>query len=151
MYAFQKSLQGHGFEISSFTDSLLAIQSFRKYHRHYSTIVSDIRMPKMDGIALAREARTISPTVKIVLITAFEIAASVAELRLLGVSELLNKPLSGSTLASIISNHITPNRLLETIHVCDECKALFIFESDVADHKALLGHRRFQHMPFDAI
>lgn len=59
--------------VFAFTDPLLALEHFRKNQEEYSLIISDIRMPTMNGFQFVREAKKINPKVKIVLMTAFEI------------------------------------------------------------------------------
>jgi CheY-like chemotaxis protein len=59
--------------VFAFTDPLLALEHFRINQKDYSLIISDIRMPTMNGFEFVREARKINPKVKILLMTAFEI------------------------------------------------------------------------------
>ena len=59
--------------VFAFTDPLLALEHFRINHKDYSLIISDIRMPTMNGFEFVKEARKINPKVKILLMTAFEI------------------------------------------------------------------------------
>ena len=59
--------------VFAFTDPLLALEHFKINHKDYSLIISDIRMPTMNGFEFVREARIINPRVKILLMTAFEI------------------------------------------------------------------------------
>jgi CheY-like chemotaxis protein len=67
-------LQKHHFKnVFAFTDPLLALEHFRINHKDYSLIISDIRMPTMNGFQFVSEARKINPKVKILLMTAFEI------------------------------------------------------------------------------
>ena len=67
-------LQKDGFKnVFAFTDPLLALEHFRINHKDYSLIISDIRMPVMNGFQFISEARKINPKVKILLMTAFEI------------------------------------------------------------------------------
>jgi DNA-binding response OmpR family regulator len=59
--------------VYAFTDPLLALEHFKINHKDYSLIISDIRMPTMNGLEFVREARIINSKVKILLMTAFEI------------------------------------------------------------------------------
>ena len=59
--------------VFAFTNPLLALEHFKINHKDYSLIISDIRMPIMNGFEFVREARKINPKVKILLMTAFEI------------------------------------------------------------------------------
>jgi CheY-like chemotaxis protein len=67
-------LQKYGFKnVFAFTDPLLALEHFRINHKDYLLIVSDIRMPIMNGFEFVSKARKINPKIKILLMTAFEI------------------------------------------------------------------------------
>jgi DNA-binding response OmpR family regulator len=59
--------------VFAFTDPMLALEHFKINYKDYSLIISDIRMPIMNGFEFVREARKIDPKVKILLMTAFEI------------------------------------------------------------------------------
>jgi CheY-like chemotaxis protein len=54
-------LQKYGFKnVFAFTDPLLALEHFRINHKDYFLIISDIRMPIMNGFEFVRKARNIS-------------------------------------------------------------------------------------------
>ena len=61
------------FLVDSFTNSEEALQSFKSNSKDYCLMLSDIRMPALSGIQLARKVKEINPDVKVVLMTAFEI------------------------------------------------------------------------------
>ena len=55
-------LQKDGFKnVFAFTDPLLALEHFRINHKDYSLIMSDIRMPVMNGFQFISEARKNKP------------------------------------------------------------------------------------------
>jgi two-component SAPR family response regulator len=61
---------------SFFTDPLIALDEFRSHSADYDLIVSDIRMPTMNGCELAQKIQKIKPDVKILLISAYEFDCS---------------------------------------------------------------------------
>lgn len=68
-------LSGLGFNAVSFTDPLLAFEHLKYNQKKYSLIIVDLRMPGMSGLDLANKIRKeINATVKIFLITAFDIS-----------------------------------------------------------------------------
>ncbi|MGA8105609.1 MAG: response regulator [Nitrososphaeraceae archaeon] len=94
--------------VFAFTDPLLALEHFRINHKDYSIIISDIRMPTMNGFEFVREARKINPKVKILLMTAFEIddkefARVLPKPKIDG---LIRKPASSKQILNTISNLI---------------------------------------------
>ena len=69
----EKGLQTHGFKVSAFTDPAMALEQFKVNCKDYTMILSDIRMPGMNGYELIKKAKEIHKQVKIVLMSAFEI------------------------------------------------------------------------------
>jgi CheY-like chemotaxis protein len=70
----KRSLAKNRFLVYAFTDSEEALQNFQSYPKdHYCLMLSDIRMPGMSGIQLARRVKQINPNVKVILMTSFEI------------------------------------------------------------------------------
>ena len=61
------------FLVSAFTNPEEALQNFQSNSEDYCLILSDIRMPGMSGIKLARKVKKINPKVKVILMTSFEI------------------------------------------------------------------------------
>ena len=66
-------LQQNGFLVNEFTNPEEALQSFKSNADSYCLVLSDIRMPGLSGMQLARKVNEVNPNVKVVLLTAFEI------------------------------------------------------------------------------
>jgi excisionase family DNA binding protein len=58
----------------------------------YDLLITDLKMPVMDGLTLIREARRLAPRLPIVIITAYSTESSAIESVNLGVSGYLTKP-----------------------------------------------------------
>ena len=63
----------NGFLVDGFTNPEEALQSFKSNANNFRVVVSDVRMPELSGIQLARKLKEVNPGVKVVLMTAFEI------------------------------------------------------------------------------
>jgi DNA-binding NtrC family response regulator len=61
------------FQVDAFSNPNEALQRFKSNADSYCLVVSDIRMPALSGIQLARKVKEINPNVKVILMTAFEI------------------------------------------------------------------------------
>ena len=68
-----KALQGAGFEVISYDNGLSAYQRLRE--EPFELLLTDIVMPEMDGIELARRASELDPDIKIMFITGFAAVA----------------------------------------------------------------------------
>ena len=59
--------------VFGFIDSTLALEHFKLHQLDYSLILSDYRMPTMNGMELLKKVKAINPSVKTVLTSAFEV------------------------------------------------------------------------------
>ena len=88
----QRCLTEEGYEVATASQGEAAVQRLRE--EAFSLILTDMKMPEMDGLALLKEARRLRPDVAIVVLTAhgtFENA--IAALREEGAYDYLLKPL----------------------------------------------------------
>jgi two-component system, cell cycle sensor histidine kinase and response regulator CckA len=72
-HVLKQGLLKNRFLVSAFTNPEEALQSFKSNSKDYCLILSDIRMPALSGIQLARKIKEINPDIKVVLMTSFEI------------------------------------------------------------------------------
>ena len=68
-----RALQNAGYEVISFDNGLSAYQRLRE--EPFELLLTDIVMPEMDGIELARRASELDPDIKIMFITGFAAVA----------------------------------------------------------------------------
>jgi DNA-binding response OmpR family regulator len=62
------------FQVETFSSGIEALNAFKTHDLgYYDAIITDIRMPKMNGFELYRQVKELSPNTKIAFITAFEI------------------------------------------------------------------------------
>jgi DNA-binding NtrC family response regulator len=103
------SLTKNGFNVCGFTNPFLALEHFQMSFKGYSIILSDIRMPGMNGFEFVKKSREIKPEVKVLLMTAFDINTNIVSEELLStkVNGLIQKPVSSKELNSIIRKHIS--------------------------------------------
>jgi two-component system cell cycle response regulator CpdR len=68
-----KALQAAGYNVISYDNGLSAYQRLRE--EPFELLLTDIVMPEMDGIELARRAAELDPDIKIMFITGFAAVA----------------------------------------------------------------------------
>ena len=100
-------LQKHGFTTYAFTDPLLALEHLKINSKSYGLVLTDIRMPGMNGFEFVKHIREVKPKVKIILMTAFDInTATFSEESLATkVNGFIQKPISLKRLNSEIKKH----------------------------------------------
>ena len=72
-HVLKQGLPKKRFLVSAFTSPEEALQNFQSNAESYCLMLSDIRMPGLSGMQLARKVKEINPKVKVVLMTTFEI------------------------------------------------------------------------------
>jgi CheY-like chemotaxis protein len=73
VYVLKHGLVKNGFLVDAFTDPEEAFLRLKTNADDYCFLISDVRMPGLSGIQLARKVKEIYPGIKVVLMTAFEI------------------------------------------------------------------------------
>jgi two-component system cell cycle response regulator CpdR len=86
-----KALQNAGFDVTSYDNGLSAYQRLRE--ESYELLLTDIVMPEMDGIELARRASELDPDIKIMFITGFAAVALNADSAAPRHAKVLSKPI----------------------------------------------------------
>ena len=71
---FHAALQKiNGFTIFAFTDPRVALEHFSLNREHYALIISDLKMPIINGIELIKRTKKLNPFIRTILMTAFDI------------------------------------------------------------------------------
>lgn len=83
-------LERTGFVVREAKDGAEAIEMVKEDPP--AIILADIRMPKIDGIELARIIKSEYPEIKIILMTAYSSPQTIAQARREGVDDYLEKP-----------------------------------------------------------
>lgn len=97
------TVESQGFETYVAEDGLIGLEAFKKYKPHL--VLSDIRMPELNGLQLLEEIRKINPTVIVVMVTAFgceEYAIKAMELR---ANNYLKKPVRHNELIPLLKKY----------------------------------------------
>ena len=77
----------------------------------FDIVLTDLAMPGMSGLEVARRIRQLHPHTPIVLVTGWEVNISQAELEASGITEVLYKPFRIEQLTEIIQSAISPQAL----------------------------------------
>src|SRR5437867_12026193 len=55
-------------------------------------VVLDVRLPRLNGVAVLRQIRSTDPTLPVIIMTGLATPGEIAEVRRLGVTEIIEKP-----------------------------------------------------------
>jgi DNA-binding NtrC family response regulator len=61
-----------GLKVYAFTDPFAALEHFHSGCKDHQIVISDIRMPGMNGYEFVKQVKKIDPQVKIILMSSFE-------------------------------------------------------------------------------
>jgi two-component system response regulator (stage 0 sporulation protein F) len=110
MSLFKEALSHIGdTDVFGFIDSTLALEHFKLHQLDYCLILSDYRMPTIDGMELLKKVKAINPSVKTILISAFEVNDEVFE-QCDYVDVFLQKPISIPDLIDAVETQIASGK-----------------------------------------
>ncbi len=85
-----KALEKAGYDVTSFSDGVEAYERLKE--EPFTLLLTDIVMPEMDGIELARKAADLDPDLKIMFITGFAAVALNPDSQAPQDAKVLSKP-----------------------------------------------------------
>jgi DNA-binding NtrC family response regulator len=93
-----------GLKVYAFTDPFAALDYFNSYCKDRHIVISGIRMPGMNGFEFVRKVREIIPTIKVLLMSAFEVNSTELSKDLRGnkIQAFIQKPIALDELGNII-------------------------------------------------
>jgi len=97
-----KMLQKIGYRVSSFTNSLEALEAFKKAPDIFDVVITDLSIPGMSGLQLSAAILKIRPQMPIILCTGFSYNLTDEKVKELGIRALLMKPVIKSELLRMI-------------------------------------------------
>jgi DNA-binding NtrC family response regulator len=112
---YRDALIASGFSVSAFTNPLIAFEHFKVNKKSYVLIISDLRMPGLDGIGLIKKVKNMNPDIRTILVTAFEVDDNIFEqyTRENIIDGFLQKPITLRDLVTEVENQLRIHRLQE--------------------------------------
>jgi two-component system response regulator HydG len=101
----------HGFDITTAADGQKAL--VMALNGNFDVVVSDIRMPGVDGLTLLRELKRARPEVEVVLMTAFASVPNAVEAMKEGAYDYLTKPFDPEEALWVVQRAAERKRLRE--------------------------------------
>ena len=91
----------------------------------FDLVISDIKMPGMDGVALLGKIKKINPDIEVIMATGYGTMDSVIESMRKGASDYINKPFNLEEVTIAVEKAINNKQLKETVSLYEIGKALF--------------------------
>ena len=104
--AMKRVFEKAGYIITAAADGREALDALSD--SEFDLIISDLRMPNLDGVELMGELRRLELETPIIFLTAFGEVESYMDLMNLGAFEYVNKPVKSNVILSIAQRAIEP-------------------------------------------
>ncbi len=99
-------LERMGFRVTSFSKPMKAMDYFHQHPDLFDVVVTDLTMPKMTGIELARQIHLVRTDIPIILCSGYGKAAYENQGRQVGIREFVEKPIHPSKLGWAIRRRL---------------------------------------------
>jgi CheY-like chemotaxis protein len=96
-----------GYEVTTLTDPAEALQTFQARPQDFEVVVTDMAMPGMSGLELARMIRDVRPAVPVILCSGLLSDEALASAQRLGLRGKLDKPYTTLDLARALHDALT--------------------------------------------
>ncbi|MBV1905298.1 MAG: response regulator [Pseudomonadales bacterium] len=106
-------LSNAGYDVVLINSSVEALDFIARNHEYLSLIITDQAMPKISGIQLANQSKSIAPTVPIVIMAGIEDGQTSQLLAQASIEAVLNKPFNVDDLTNIV-RELAHRKLTET-------------------------------------
>jgi len=84
-------LKREGYQVSVANDGVSALKKIKE--NFFDVVITDVRMPKMDGISLLKKIKGLSPSTSVIVITAYGSIENAVEAMKEGACDYLTKPI----------------------------------------------------------
>ena len=98
------ALQRSGRRCREAPDGAAALAVFWEHHRDIDLIVTDVHMPRLNGLSLVKRAREIAPQIKVVVQSGGLDPAERKKVEELDVTAFLEKPYSASAMLTCVED-----------------------------------------------
>jgi DNA-binding NtrC family response regulator len=136
--ALSEILREEGYETETAADGFKALGKLGSFAP--DLVLTDLKMPGLDGIGLLQEARGASPSTVVVVMTAFGTIDSAVQAIKLGAENYLTKPLDPTTLVAVVERAMEKSRLLaETAVLRERLRERNAFGHIIGEHPSMRG------------
>jgi len=104
LMAVHETLERKGYAVTTASNGVEAIKKLRE--GNFQLMISDVRMPHMDGLELLQRARQLAPQTPVVLLTAYATVENAVEAMRFGAKDYLLKPFTSIQLIGAVERHV---------------------------------------------
>src|SRR5437773_10614559 len=102
--ALEAALRRKGHTVETASNGFVAISKLEK--ATFQAIITDLRMPGMDGLELLQQVRRTRPSLPVIVLSAYGTVPTAVDAMKIGATDFLLKPFSHSALDDILNKHV---------------------------------------------
>ena len=137
-------LEGENYDVTSASNGLDGLNYIDK--DIFDLVITDMKMPKVDGFKVLKKIKEISPETLVIMITAFGTTETRIEAMKLGAYDYINKPFKIDEIRLIVKKAIEKRRLREELSLLREkIKTSYALENIIG--KSSKMHEMFTIIP----
>ena len=126
-----ETLEREGYSVEAVAAGDEAVRRLQE-GRRYGLVLTDLKLPGEDGLAVLRAAVTADPGVPVVVLTGFGTVETAVAAMKAGAADFLNKPVDPELLLLLVRRHVAARR--ETV-----ARSLLATEAGLAGMPAIIG------------
>lgn len=132
----EEVLLQEGYEVVTAADAFEALDILKKETFH--VLLSDLKMPRMDGVELLREMKNITQSTVGIICTAYATVETAVEAMKLGAYDYVTKPIRRDELLVVLQRALEYHRLhYENLHLRKQLKEKYKFDNIISSHEKM--------------
>lgn len=132
----QELLTQQGYDVKTASDGMMALDLLKNEAFH--VVLSDLRMPRVNGIELVRQLKEIAPFTVGIIFTGYAAIETAVEAIKVGAYDYIPKPFRVEVIQVVLQRALEYQRLNhENISLRRQLKAKYKFENIVSDHEKM--------------
>ena len=136
-HILQIMLEQRGYTIDQAASAEEALRLLETYQ--YSMVITDLKMPGMDGMALIREIKKIDPDYPVIVLTAYGSIESAVEAMQAGAIDYITKPFEEEKILLTVERSVRFSELVQERRIRrEELAEFFDFQNIVAESQQML-------------
>ncbi|VAX29638.1 Response regulator of zinc sigma-54-dependent two-component system [hydrothermal vent metagenome] len=131
-------LESDGYEVSSAMDGEKGIELLKK--DIFDLVITDIKMPGVDGFEVLRKAKELSPDTLVIMVTAFGTTESAIEAMKLGAYDYIHKPFKIDEIRIVVNKALEKRGLRRELEVLrEEIRTTYRLENIIGKSPRMQG------------
>ena len=111
-------LEGEGYDVTAAADSVDGMSLLNR--DIFDMVITDIKMPKINGFEILKKVREISPDTLVIMITAFGTTESAIEAMQMGAYDYIHKPFKVDEIRLVVKKALEKRKLREEVSILRE-------------------------------